>query len=301
MFRKLVLIMLGVALVLSGCGSPKSTTDAGALTKIRLPMGYIPNIQFAPFYVAIEKGYFKDAGIEIDFDYSFETDAVSLVGANKLQFAVVSGEQVLLARAQGLPIVYVCAWYQNYPVAVASKVDQNIKTPADLNALLLGAKAKDVVHIDECHELAKPYQTALYRAIDKRQIVISTGRNAPSNIPLQDFTLLLSSTDEHALLAPLRDRMKMVLRFEFYSQAQLATVVDMRSRGLRWEVENEVFLQIAVVTLLRQESVWCEDNHFAPSYAFHFGEHLPPRLLDPRLHSQGRAGAPGPSTARTRS
>ena len=65
MFRKLVLLMLGLALVLSACGSSNSTQAAALLTHIRLPMGYIPNIQFAPFYVAVEKGYFKDAGIEI--------------------------------------------------------------------------------------------------------------------------------------------------------------------------------------------------------------------------------------------
>ena len=99
MFRKIVLIMLGMAIALSGCGNPQSANEA--LTHVRLPMGYIPNIQFAPFYVALEKGYFKDAGIELEFDYKFETDGVALVGAGELPFAVVSGEQVLLARAQG--------------------------------------------------------------------------------------------------------------------------------------------------------------------------------------------------------
>ena len=119
MLKKIVLIMIGLALGLSACGTPKS--GSGALAQISLPMGYIANIQFAPFYVAVEKGYFKDAGIEITFDYKFETDGVALVGANNVPFAVVSGEQVPLARAQGLPIVYVAAWYQKYPVAVVSK------------------------------------------------------------------------------------------------------------------------------------------------------------------------------------
>ncbi len=138
MFRKFVLLMLGMALALSACANSGSTTQTGPLTRVKLPLGYIPNVQFAPLYVAVEKGYFKDAGIEIEFDYSFETDAVSLVGANELQFAVVSGEQVLLARSQDLPVVYVAAWYQQYPVAVVSKVEQNIKVPSDLKGKKIG-------------------------------------------------------------------------------------------------------------------------------------------------------------------
>jgi len=136
MFRKFVLITLGLALVLSGCGSPKSTN--GALTHIRLPMGYIPNIQFAPFYVAIEKGYFKESGIEIEFDYSFETDGVKLVSAGELPFAVVSGDQVLLARAQGLPVTYIAAWYQQYPVSVVAKSEANVIVPQDLKGKKIG-------------------------------------------------------------------------------------------------------------------------------------------------------------------
>jgi len=136
MFRKLVLLMLGLGLILSGCGSPSSTNEA--LTHIRLPMGYIPNIQYAPFYVAVEKGYFKAVGIELEFDYKFETDGVALVGAGELPFAVVSGEQVLLARAQGLPVTYVAAWYQQYPVSVVAKSEQNVLVPQDLKGKKIG-------------------------------------------------------------------------------------------------------------------------------------------------------------------
>ena len=138
MFRKLVLITLGVALALSACANSQSTNEAGELTHIRLPMGYIPNIQFAPFYVAVEKGYFREAGIDLEFDYKFETDGVTLVGAGELPFAVVSGEQVLLARAQGLPVTYVAAWYQQYPVSVVAKSELGVLVPQDLKGKKIG-------------------------------------------------------------------------------------------------------------------------------------------------------------------
>lgn len=138
MYRKIVFLMLGLAVALSGCAGSEVRNEAGVLTKIRLPMGYIPNIQYAPFYAAIEKGYFKEAGFEIEFDYSFETKGVELVAAGELPFAVVSGEQVLLARAQGLPVTYVAAWYQQYPVSVVAKSEAGVLVPQDLKGKKIG-------------------------------------------------------------------------------------------------------------------------------------------------------------------
>lgn len=122
---------------------------------------------------------------------------------------------------------------------------QAIQSSADLNAVLLSAKDKDVVFFDECHELGKEQQTALYLAIDQRRIVLAGAGRTPASIPIANFTLLLATTDEFSLLQPLRDRMKLLLRFQFYDVEELTILVKQRSQALRWHVDDEVFEQIA--------------------------------------------------------
>ena len=136
MKRVVTWLMIG-AIVLAGC-APATAQQGTTLTKIRLPMGYIPSVQYAPFYIAVDKGYFAEEGIELEFDYRFETDGMKLVGAGELPFAVVSGEQVPLARAKGLPVVYVTNWWKMFPVGVAALADKHIKTPADLAGKSVG-------------------------------------------------------------------------------------------------------------------------------------------------------------------
>ena len=125
---------------------------------------------------------------------------------------------------------------------------QSIKHPSDLNSVLLAATEKSVVFIDEAHELKPEFQTALYLALDKRKIILAGGgksSGAPQSLPLADFSLLLASTDEHCLLQPLRDRMRLLLRFTYYSEAELTTVLLQRSRSLGWDVHEELFPLIA--------------------------------------------------------
>jgi len=124
------LVLASSMIGLTGCTQAKPET--AGLRHIRLPMGYVADPQYAPFYVAVEKGYYAAEGLEIEFDYSFETDGMALVGANELPLAVVSGEQVILARAQDLPVVYVMEWFQKYPIAIVSKASAGITTPQDL-------------------------------------------------------------------------------------------------------------------------------------------------------------------------
>jgi holliday junction DNA helicase RuvB len=122
---------------------------------------------------------------------------------------------------------------------------QSIKNAGDMNAILLAAKDKDVCHIDEIHEMKKEFQTALYRAIEGRKLFIQGKSSRVQSIPLADFTLLLSTTDEYAILQPLRDRMKLLLRFQFYAEQELTILLQQRSRALNWSIEEGVFPLIA--------------------------------------------------------
>ena len=136
MRRVLALLTVLICVWLVGCGRAADQTQQPV--HIRLPMGFVANVQFAPWYVAMDRGYLADEGFEVEFDYSWETDGVRLVGAGELPFAIASGDQVLLARAQGLPVLTVAAWWQRFPVAVLALEESGIREPADLAGLKVG-------------------------------------------------------------------------------------------------------------------------------------------------------------------
>ena len=123
----------------SGAATPASgTTAAGPATKLTLGLGYIPDIQFAPFYMAKERGFYAAEGLDVDFRQGFQTDVLLLVGRGELRFGVASGDEVLVARSQGVPLVYVATWYQKFPISVIALEKNNIRRVEDLRGRTVG-------------------------------------------------------------------------------------------------------------------------------------------------------------------
>ena len=120
---------------------PKATLPASSLTEVSVVMGYIPNVQFAPWYVADSKGYFADAGLKVKFNWGFEVDGIKLVGANQSDFAMLGGDQVIQARAQNIPLVYVANYYNGFPIVVVSLKEKKIEKPQDLAGKKIGLPA----------------------------------------------------------------------------------------------------------------------------------------------------------------
>lgn len=135
----LVAALAGIALsAVGGCSAgptstpPPAVPSAGTPVEVSVVMGYIPHVQFAPWFVADKKGYFATEGIKVNYNWGFELDGVKLVGANQADFALLGGDQVIQARSQNIPVVFVANWYNAFPIAIFSLKEKNIATPKDL-------------------------------------------------------------------------------------------------------------------------------------------------------------------------
>lgn len=114
------------------------TAQPQAVDVVRVSMGYIPNVQYAPWYVGLEKGYFAEEGIQLVLDYSMEADGIELVSSGEREFGIGSGDLLIQARGQGRPLVMVARWYNGVPAAIFSLKDKGITQPADLAGKTLG-------------------------------------------------------------------------------------------------------------------------------------------------------------------
>lgn len=129
-----------VAVVVAAALIPASGSAAGLprLTNVTVAMGFLANVQFAPFYVAQSKGYYRKAGLNVHFRYGIEPDLLKLASLGKVDFVNSGGDEVLTAGAQGLHVKYVLTQYSRFPSALFALRSSGIRHVSDLKGRSIG-------------------------------------------------------------------------------------------------------------------------------------------------------------------
>ena len=122
------------------------TTDALTLPatrasprKLTLGLTYIPNIQFAPFYVAQSLGYYAQAGLDVTLrHHGFSEGEFDALVAGHEDAIFASGDETLQARSKGIPVTYVAQVFTRYPVALIVPSSSTIQSVKDLRGHTVG-------------------------------------------------------------------------------------------------------------------------------------------------------------------
>ena len=115
-----------------------------------------------------------------------------------------------------------------------------LERAGDLAALLTNLEPRDVLFIDEIHRLSPVVEEILYPAMEDYQLDIMIGEGPAARaikLDLPKFTLIGATTRAGLLTSPLRDRFGIVQRLEFYSEADLATIVRRAAKILGVPIE----------------------------------------------------------------
>jgi NitT/TauT family transport system substrate-binding protein len=125
---------------LTSCAKqPAAAGSTGGGDRFTVGLTYTPNVQFAPFYVAAAEGYYRDAGLDVGIrHHGASEDLFGAMTSGREDIVYAGGDEMLQARAKGLPVVDVATLYQRYPVALIVPEDSGIRTPADLKGRTIG-------------------------------------------------------------------------------------------------------------------------------------------------------------------
>ncbi len=137
---------------------------------------------------------------------------------------------------------------QEMSVSIKSTSGPVLERPGDLAAILTNLEPHDVLFIDEIHRLSPIVEEVLYPAMEDFQLDIMIGEGPAARsikLDLPPFTLVGATTRAGMLTNPLRDRFGIVQRLEFYSTADLATIVSRSAGILGLHIEDQGAFEIA--------------------------------------------------------
>lgn len=116
---------------------PGSSGRSLAATKVSLALDFVILGRHAPFYVALQKGFWAERGLEVSISRGFgNVDTARRVGQKQVDFGFTDLPAVALLLAQGTPVVQVAMIYQNWPHTIFAKPE--IRTPRDLEGRVFG-------------------------------------------------------------------------------------------------------------------------------------------------------------------
>lgn len=126
--------MLVLVLALAGCGANNNTApqEAGAdkpLAKVQVVLDWTPNTNHTGLYVARDKGFFKEQGLDVEIIQPGQSGADQMVASGKAQFGVSYQESVTMARIAGVPLVSIAAVIQHNTSGFASPLAKGIDSP----------------------------------------------------------------------------------------------------------------------------------------------------------------------------
>lgn len=143
------------------------------LEKVKIRLQWKHQFEFAGFYVAKEKGYYKDLGLDVELlEYDGATNATDEMLLGKIDYAI-SYSNIINDYLNGKPIVFVANFFKHSPLAIAAQT--NIVLPEDL-------KGKKVMGV------ANQLKTATILMMLKRfNIGLDDFENIPVNFSIDDF------------------------------------------------------------------------------------------------------------------
>lgn len=115
--KKFFLMIFSVMIlgIFGGCGETKESTPAkkDELQKVSVQIDGAAVPYYAPMYIAKEKGYFKEQGLDVEFYYAAAAEIVKNVATGNVQFGFPNADSVILAKSQGIPVKVVNTTYQH--------------------------------------------------------------------------------------------------------------------------------------------------------------------------------------------
>jgi len=124
-----------------GLGLLCASMIAGAADTVTVRLKWFNQAQFAGYYVAQEKGFYREAGLDVSIQPGGpDFPAVQMVAGGNEQFGVTGADQVLVARGKGVPVVAVAVLYRKNPFVLFSLKSTGIDAPAQFRGRKVGLK-----------------------------------------------------------------------------------------------------------------------------------------------------------------